>query len=106
MREDNGVYVLDVYVGTARLSREECGFSQARNSLASSPVRPFDKRTRKGTSVGRSSLGVLGEEQPVANDQMESDSDERSERENFSGVKAKMTKRSVMRSARQVQMRK
>ena len=65
------------------MPREEEGFSQAGNSLASSPVRPVNKKTRKGASVGRSSLGVLSEARPAAEDQMESDSDMFSEREFF-----------------------
>ena len=55
---------------------------------------------------GRSSLGVLSEAEPAADDQMEADSDMSSERENSSGAKAGTTWRSVMRSARQSQMRK
>ena len=40
---------------------------------------------------GRSSLGVLSEAGPVGDDQMESDSDMSSERENSSGAKAETT---------------
>ena len=39
MREENGVYVPGRRCSTTRSSREEEGFSQAGNSLASSPVR-------------------------------------------------------------------
>ena len=76
--------------GTTRLPREEEGFSQAGNSPASSPVRPFNKKTRKGASDGRNSSGVLSEARPAADDQMEPDSDMYSERENSSGAKAEM----------------
>ena len=43
MREDNGVCVLDVYVAPPDHQEKEEGFSQAGNSLASSPVRPLQQ---------------------------------------------------------------
>ena len=83
MREDNGVYVLDVYVAPPDCHEKKRDFHRQGNSLASSPVRPFNKQTRKGASVGRSSFGVLSEARPAGNDQMESDSDMSTWREFF-----------------------
>ena len=75
MREESGVDVLDVYVAPPDCHEKNKDFSQAGNSLASSPVRPFNKKARKGVSDGRSSLGVLSEARPVEDDQTESETD-------------------------------
>ena len=77
MREDNGVYVLYVYVAPPD---DYDRISQAGTSLASSPVTPFDEKSRKGVSGSRNNLGVLSEAGPAADDQMESDSDMSGER--------------------------
>ena len=83
VREENGVYVLDVYVAPPDCHEKKKDFSQAGTSLASSPVRPFDEKSRKGVSGSRNNLGVLSEAGPAADDQMESESDMSREREFF-----------------------
>ena len=80
MREDNGVYVLDVYVAPPDDYDRKGFLSQAGTSLASSLVRPLDEKSRKGVSGSRNNLVVLSEAGPAADDQMESDSDMSRER--------------------------